>query len=1006
MGNDIKSPERPEQHIIGDRAVRVFEYRCSKRWVTDPSIKDYGWDILVTIEKEGKVKEDFLAQLKGSDNPAYTHNDKIISVELAVKTIMWLLNKSVPSMISICDTGKSDEPVYYVWLQEDINRIQSTNPKWHEQKNVVVHIPVYQLLDDSSHDGIENYVIKYYEDLKIKSAIGDLIGPSIGIEKSESLSVFVNEQIKVASEKLSPLLKEAGLAEVTEKDYEIEIEMFSKEDKNRFKQIKKSSALLDEFRDDDAKVLLDKLEKDIENASAGIKARYYNNKGVLELHLRKFRNALDYFKKANKLMPDHPKYITNYLLAEYFIISPDDVYEKINFSKEWVDKLEDVLIKNKDFPHAIRLKGLLLSNTEGADVAEKYIKTTKIWHDENVTVRCELAENYKDEGDWDKAIELLSEVEDSEDDLYGPFWSQYGSILMYKAFGKKLRESKFIIYGPGPSQLDLVYLRKAEQCLLKACNKFSLAGFPLMSTTAVANLAMAQRILGRTDEAKHYCKAFLEKHPNNPEVASAMSGCFLASDEITSAAKYARIAYQADPHYKMTYQNYLICLSVLEDSEAVLELVSERLSHGFSNVREEAISLSCEAIAFNEIGRQDDAIKQIRKMKDNPNMIEDATVAEAVIARNNQMSKKEVADIYKEGLKKNPDSLILQTHFIHLLDESNPEDAKELDEYIRKIAQYRQLLPNEIYDLGFSNLTLNKINEGLRIFIEGAKRYSDESRFLYGQAVAHSKLGDEEKAYEALKNYVELGKKNYNILRNLAFLATETGRLDEAISIFQKALRRADDEKEREELNAQLWELRRKRGDPPKEILRHVLEFGKTIKDDPAQEARLLMMVFLSPVPKDEDEEITGWFADFRKRLERFSENHPNFPQFRTFKIPKDLPDKEKGSHILAQIAEVMLPQQLAATPFIISSRTRPYPLSFRAELMPGFSSIFDFWSNCVSSKDFTNGMHIWFDFNPRDVEFNCLSNRNEVCVDITTLLSLAELDLLDLLTKSFNIFY
>lgn len=77
MGNEIKSPERPEQHIIGDHAVRVFKYRCSKRWITDPSIKDYGWDILVTIEKEGIVKEDFLAQLKGSNNPAYTYNNKI-----------------------------------------------------------------------------------------------------------------------------------------------------------------------------------------------------------------------------------------------------------------------------------------------------------------------------------------------------------------------------------------------------------------------------------------------------------------------------------------------------------------------------------------------------------------------------------------------------------------------------------------------------------------------------------------------------------------------------------------------------------------------------------------------------------------------------------------------------------------------------------------------------------------------------------------------------------------
>ena len=133
-----------------------------------------------------------------------------------------------------------------------------------------IFVSVEELLDESSHDGIENYVRQYYENLKLKAALGDFIAPSIGIEKSESLSAFVNEQIKVASEKLSPLLKEAGLAEVTEKDDEIEIELFSKEDKNRFKQIKKTSVLLDEFRDDDAKVMLVKLEKEIENASDGI----------------------------------------------------------------------------------------------------------------------------------------------------------------------------------------------------------------------------------------------------------------------------------------------------------------------------------------------------------------------------------------------------------------------------------------------------------------------------------------------------------------------------------------------------------------------------------------------------------------------------------------------------------------------------------------------------------------------------------------------------------------
>ena len=364
-------------------------------------------------------------------------------------------------------------------------------------------------------------------------------------------------------------------------------------------------------------------------------------------------------------------------MAEFLLIASDNDGREIKFGDRWKKKLDNLLSENKDFSNAIRLKATWLGSTKGAKVAEDYLRGKKIWQEEPLVTRCELAEIYKDEGNWDKAIELLSEIEETGEGLNGPYWGLYGSVFLQKAFGNKSRRSSFIVYGPGPSQLDLRSLRKAEQCYVKSCKKFALAVFPLISITAVVNLVVIQRILGRTEDAKYFCRSFLIQHPDNPEVAGALAGCLMSEDELASAVKYAKIAYDANPANKLAYQNYIICLYQVEDSDALIQLVSDRQAQGFSDTHEKSLSLSLGAIALMEIGRQDKALKQIALMKKNSEMVEDATVAEAVIAHNNGASNKDIADIHREALKKYTDSPILLTHFIHYLRSTNPDETQE-----------------------------------------------------------------------------------------------------------------------------------------------------------------------------------------------------------------------------------------------------------------------------------------------------------------------------------------
>lgn len=999
-----KYPERTREHEAGDRAVEVFRYHTPRRWAKNESKTDYGWDILVTIGHDSQVNEDFYVQLKGSDHPKYVNNREEISIDLKVKTVNWLLEKPMPTMLCVCDTGDKPEKAFYVWLQEKTRQIENEKPDWRDQTTLSFRVPVSNVLDEKSHAGIEEYVKKFHEGLRRDAALGNLLSGALGFEQSTSLSPFTYRSRAALSEKVAPLVEEAGFAEVSGVE-EPTIEPLGQEDRTRFAEIKKASIALDSLYDDEAEKILRKLEPEIEKASTGIKARFFNNMGVLALRQREFDRAQGFFKKACDLKPLEGKYEANCLFAEYLLALPDDGQRSIRLSPVWYERVEALIEKKPEFYGAVRLKALWLSSEKGAAKSEQYLRGTNWWKDRPTTARKELAETYADEGAWDRSISLLKEVEKLGEGLDATYWGLRGNVLMHKAFGHKDRASSSVIYGPGPSEIDFTVLREAEGCLIRSCDMFGKSGFPTISRSSVVNLAVVQRILGKMEEAKQFCHSFLRNRENDPEIAAALAGCYMVDDKRPLAAKYAKIAYEADPGNALAYRNYLICLYISEDPESLIELVREREKDGFSDREEESMSVALMSVALNDIGKEGDAAQQLAVMKEYPHMIEDATVAEAVIAQSNGVPKVDVADTYRKALARKPGSPLLVTQLIHLLNPLERDDAKEIVNCVDIIVKTRQLVPSEVYKLGTCYLTLEMPEDALRVFEAGEKRYPFHSRILYGQACAHSELGDDESVYKALKRFLELGKKDYSVLRNLAFAALETGRSEEAIQLFQRSLPKAEGDEGRGELHRQLWELKRKAEASPKEILRHIIGFGKAVGDDTAKEAQFLMMALLSPAPESEDEEIRSWNDEIRKRLAKFSREHPDYPAFRTLKIPSDLKEEDRGTQMLAQIAEIMLPHKLMAGAVRIMSRGGPFPLAFRAKFKLGATSVFDFWDRCTKAKTKADAIHIWYDFNgPLKRERDCLNNRDKVCVDLPALMTLAELNRLDLLLSNFKV--
>jgi hypothetical protein len=128
------NPKRPSQHITGDNASRIFDYRSSPKWSITDSTSDYGWDKLVYICHDNEIGQAFFVQCKGTGSPIYIENGSYISKSINTSTYNWLMSQNAPIMICICDETQG-EKLYWVWLQEIEDELKLLNAKGEKKNN-------------------------------------------------------------------------------------------------------------------------------------------------------------------------------------------------------------------------------------------------------------------------------------------------------------------------------------------------------------------------------------------------------------------------------------------------------------------------------------------------------------------------------------------------------------------------------------------------------------------------------------------------------------------------------------------------------------------------------------------------------------------------------------------------------------------------------------------------------------------------------------------------------
>lgn len=1007
-----KFPISPRSHEVDEIAVRTFKHRCLDKWITDKPEHDYGWDYLVRIKEDEEVRGySFYVQIKGSDSPIYIEKNRYVSQRIKTSTINYLLDLFEPSILCLCDTSKSNKPIYWVWFQDAIKTINKTKPNWRDQNTIAIHIPTSNMFMKAKHSEIESYAKKYIDDFHIEREIGSVVASHYGLKDE----IYQPKRDRIHKEICKDIYKDLehhGIIEVTEED-EPDLKPLSKEDREILKVIRGSSSFLDSFYDLEAKNKLDSITQKINKASDGIKAKYYNNLGVLALHENNKLKARGYFKKSYELRTKNTKYLTNLLFSQYQIALESGYLEK-NLPPDWEEKLNYVLIQDKESHQAIFLKARWLAATNSFNNAVKLIKGSTAWKKNIIDSRLILVELFLNKNKYQEALQQLEGIEKKVLKKDERFWTTFGYILFILSIGEDKILQEMSLQGPGPPNINQSYLIRAEKCYEEALKLFATKGMPKLAEQSVVNYSAILLLQGKHKRCVEICQLYLSQHPNSiPVLENIVPALSFQKDRksLEFAIYYGEKAFKLKPKQTGTFCNFLLSLLLAEDYEEIIKLVTIRDVDGFYDKKEEGLSRRLLSISYFEIGNYEESQKLINLMKQDPGLFVEGIIAVAEIAKRSSKPITEIVKILKTGLKHRKYDLSLLTYLVLNLQIKNDNDAYEIIESLSKISVQRELLSGEYELLGKAYLILNKSEEAHTVFYKGHNRYPDELHFLYLTAICLYAQGREEDAYSCLKTFIKKTKKSYSLLYNLALLALDIGKLDESIELLEKALKKTDDIKERGKLHCLLHELKIRLKRPKKEILSHVVEYGKTVEEDVQAEARFLIMFLMAPQfeEKDIDSEIKIWIKEFNDRLNKFSKEHPNFDALRTLKIPKDISEEEKGRYFLIQLAYITLPYRLKIAPFQLAIKSQPWPFVLRAQYLLGASSVFDFWTICKNSNDFSHAIHIWRPINNMDIENKNCKEAQEIFIDLNSLLTLAELDLLDslgLIFKRINIAY
>jgi len=1001
-----KLPERPRAHEIDEQAVIAFLSQKPAAWIATEMSREYGRDLLVTVPAAtGRVGgDDFWVQMKGSEAPNYLADGKQLSHELKVTTLNYLRAQSSPAILAVCDVAKATKPIYWGWIEDAIRDLEERNPAWTEQESATVRVPLEHIFQ-STTESIETAVKARHANDKIDRALSSLVRVPIGLPSDTPLRDAADTANYVKRE-LTPRLAKMGLAEMGESD---EAVAYTPEQVAFREKVMKAGSFASIYKSGDAAAILAELEPASGGMPPRLRAAFFNLKGVLAIHNDDLEGAAGHFEAASSLNPKEPQIAINLLTAQHSLFQKDS--SRWPLPENWDRRLEELLQKNSESVSGIRLRMWRLSETSGVKSSAEFLAKCSISDAGRKEALIALAELHMFANDPEGALGLLDKVEAPPKGHEAHFFSIKAHSLTLKAVPgiRILADGRVWIQGLGPTDIDFNRLQETCEAYEKALTTIHDEAPLHVVEQIYASAASSWFLRGNYDRAMEIAQAFLLLHPDSLPLNGAMAAALFQSRDPSKAVVFARKAFDTNDETGTSYRNLLVILMAADRFDEALTLIAQRQTRSFSSSDEENLSYQMAAIAHAENGEFADAQRCISFLGGKGDARVAMTLAEIELWRRENKTSGELLARLREALAKDAENPFLLTALTRELGwpmRKDSDKATETISAIETIAKSRQLMPVEFATLGHAYLAIDKVDDAERVFRSAIARYPLDPRFVFERAQVLALAGHEDEAYSALRAYLGQSKGDSLIYRNAGYLALSTGRLDDAIKMLRSAVTRSTEPKERGELHSVLWDLRKRRGDAPKDLFGHVLEFGKTSRDEPDLEARFLMMCLLTPLTESDltGPEISLQLEEFRSRLNKFTKSYPNHRALRAVQVPVNLSDKEQAQQFMQELTYLTLPRRRAAEQLELAARGGPWPLCVRAVLLDPGASPFSYWERCTRSSEYLHGIHIFHSQMNLQLEDEAVPLGHQVVMSLSALLTLHQLDLIDQVRNAFSL--
>lgn len=152
MPHDQGLPQTGDAQEIGQDADECLLSNKPKDWLIRglDGTDDYGIDYQVQLKSQQQVRHIFWLQLKGTRSPKLSADGSFFSIALSASTLRYYDNIEQPILLVLCDLSVDPAesrncPAYFVWMREELRRIDIEKIDF-SQEEVTVRVPKTNVL--------------------------------------------------------------------------------------------------------------------------------------------------------------------------------------------------------------------------------------------------------------------------------------------------------------------------------------------------------------------------------------------------------------------------------------------------------------------------------------------------------------------------------------------------------------------------------------------------------------------------------------------------------------------------------------------------------------------------------------------------------------------------------------------------------------------------------------------------------------------------------------------